>query len=88
MTQSRSSSSSNSRASVASNRSQYLTCRVNITAVIITFVSAVASNSETSVLTAVQLLWVNLCVQLGGIWDPPKLTRQDHGHVRCIGPRD
>ena len=33
---------------------------VNITAVVITFVSAVASNSETSVLTAVQLLWVNL----------------------------
>jgi type III secretory pathway component EscS len=36
--------------------------RVNITAVVITFVSAVASNSEESVLTAVQLLWVNLCV--------------------------
>ncbi len=37
---------------------------VNITAVVITFVSAVASNSETSVLTAVQLLWVNLYVNL------------------------
>lgn len=33
---------------------------VNITAVVITFVSSVASDSETSVLTAVQLLWVNL----------------------------
>ncbi|WVQ83119.1 calcium-translocating P-type ATPase, PMCA-type [Cryptococcus sp. DSM 104549] len=33
---------------------------VNITAVVITFVSAVASSSESSVLTAVQLLWVNL----------------------------
>lgn len=33
---------------------------VNITAVVITFVSAVASASEESVLTAVQLLWVNL----------------------------
>ena len=33
---------------------------VNITAVVITFVSAVASNSEESVLSAVQLLWVNL----------------------------
>lgn len=33
---------------------------VNITAVILTFVSAVASSDETSVLTAVQLLWVNL----------------------------
>lgn len=33
---------------------------VNITAVVLTFVSAVASGNETSVLTAVQLLWVNL----------------------------
>ncbi|SCW01004.1 LAFE_0D02960g1_1 [Lachancea fermentati] len=33
---------------------------VNITAVILTFVSAVASSDESSVLTAVQLLWVNL----------------------------
>ncbi|BGP00966.1 Calcium-transporting ATPase 2 [Rhodotorula toruloides] len=33
---------------------------VNITAVVITFVTAVASEEESSVLTAVQLLWVNL----------------------------
>merc|ERR1712169_84 len=33
---------------------------VNITAVILTFVSAVSSDSNHSVLTAVQLLWVNL----------------------------
>ncbi|OCT53861.1 Calcium-transporting ATPase 2 [Cladophialophora carrionii] len=33
---------------------------VNITAVILTFVSAVSSESNHSVLTAVQLLWVNL----------------------------
>lgn len=33
---------------------------VNITAVIITFVSAVSSSSNESVLTAVQLLWINL----------------------------
>ncbi|CCF58932.1 hypothetical protein KAFR_0F03360 [Kazachstania africana CBS 2517] len=33
---------------------------VNVTAVILTFVSAVASEDESSVLTAVQLLWVNL----------------------------
>lgn len=33
---------------------------VNITAVILTFVSAVSSSDMTSVLTAVQLLWVNL----------------------------
>jgi Ca2+-transporting ATPase len=33
---------------------------VNITAVLITFVSAVANESMKSVLTAVQLLWINL----------------------------
>jgi Ca2+-transporting ATPase len=33
---------------------------VNITAVVLTFVSAVYSSDNTSVLTAVQLLWVNL----------------------------
>ncbi|GAA5987579.1 hypothetical protein JCM10908_002015 [Rhodotorula pacifica] len=33
---------------------------VNITAVIITFVTAVSSSEESSVLTAVQLLWINL----------------------------
>lgn len=33
---------------------------VNVTAVILTFVSAVFSEDETSVLTAVQLLWINL----------------------------
>ena len=32
----------------------------NITAVIITFVSAVASEDEVAVLTAVQLLWINI----------------------------
>ena len=33
---------------------------VNITAVVLTFVSAVSNDDEESVLTAVQLLWVNL----------------------------
>lgn len=33
---------------------------VNITAVIVTFVSAVASSKEESVLSAVQLLWINI----------------------------
>jgi P-type Ca2+ transporter type 2C len=33
---------------------------VNITAVVLTFVTAVSSESESSILTAVQLLWVNL----------------------------
>jgi len=32
----------------------------NVTAVVITFVTAVASNSETSTLSAVQLLWINM----------------------------
>jgi len=48
---------------------------VNITAVILTFVSAVASPSEESVLTAVQLLWVNLIMDtfaaLALATDPP-----------------
>lgn len=36
---------------------------VNICAVLVTFVSAVASSDESSVLTAVQLLWVNLIME-------------------------
>ncbi|OAX78423.1 calcium-translocating P-type ATPase, PMCA-type [Emergomyces africanus] len=48
---------------------------VNITAVIVTFVSAVADADEQSVLTAVQLLWVNLIMDsfaaLALATDPP-----------------
>ncbi|KAH8685475.1 putative calcium p-type ATPase NCA-3 [Tricladium varicosporioides] len=48
---------------------------VNIAAVILTFITAVASNTETSVLTAVQLLWVNLIMDTMGALalstDPP-----------------
>ncbi|KAJ9212385.1 hypothetical protein DTO166G4_6016 [Paecilomyces variotii] len=48
---------------------------VNVTAVILTFVSAVASGDESSVLTAVQLLWVNLIMDtfaaLALATDPP-----------------
>jgi Ca2+-transporting ATPase len=48
---------------------------VNITAVILTFISAVANDSESSVLTAVQLLWVNLIMDtfaaLALATDPP-----------------
>ena len=33
---------------------------VNITAVLLTFITAIYSNSNQSVLKAVQLLWVNL----------------------------
>lgn len=48
---------------------------VNITAVVLTFVSAVASHDQNSVLTAVQLLWVNLIMDtfaaLALATDPP-----------------
>ncbi|KAI4257138.1 MAG: hypothetical protein LQ352_001778 [Teloschistes flavicans] len=48
---------------------------VNITAVILTFISAVANDNEESVLTAVQLLWVNLIMDtfaaLALATDPP-----------------
>ncbi|KAL4766981.1 calcium ion P-type ATPase [Aspergillus nidulans var. acristatus] len=48
---------------------------VNVTAVVLTFVSAVASNDEDSVLSAVQLLWVNLIMDtfaaLALATDPP-----------------
>lgn len=48
---------------------------VNVTAVALTFISAVASSSNASVLTAVQLLWVNLIMDtfaaLALATDPP-----------------
>ena len=48
---------------------------VNITAVLLTFISAVSSSTEESVLTAVQLLWVNLIMDtmaaLALATDPP-----------------
>ena len=48
---------------------------VNITAVILTFVSAIASDKEKSILTPVQLLWVNLIMDtfaaLALATDPP-----------------
>ena len=48
---------------------------VNITAVVLTFISAVGSSTESSVLTAVQLLWVNLIMDtfaaLALATDPP-----------------
>lgn len=49
---------------------------VNITAVVLTFVTAVSSDSQKSVLTAVQLLWVNLIMDtlaaLALATDPPQ----------------
>jgi Ca2+-transporting ATPase len=54
---------------------------VNITAVILTFVSAVSSEDQTSVLTAVQLLWVNLIMDtfaaLALATDPPTRSLLD-----------
>ncbi|KAL5116469.1 plasma membrane calcium [Pleosporales sp. CAS-2024a] len=54
---------------------------VNITAVMLTFVSAVASPDQESVLTAVQLLWVNLIMDtfaaLALATDPPTRTLLD-----------
>jgi Ca2+-transporting ATPase len=48
---------------------------VNVTAVILTFVTAVSNDEESSVLTAVQLLWVNLIMDtlaaLALATDPP-----------------
>jgi Ca2+-transporting ATPase len=49
---------------------------VNVTAVVLTFVSAAASGEQASVLTAVQLLWVNLIMDtlaaLALATDPPQ----------------
>lgn len=54
---------------------------VNIVAVLLTFVSAVSSSDETSVLNAVQLLWVNLIMDtmaaLALATDPPPPTVLD-----------
>ena len=54
---------------------------VNITAVVLTFISAVASSSESSVLSAVQLLWVNLIMDtfaaLALATDPPTASLLD-----------
>lgn len=54
---------------------------VNITAVVLTFVTAVSSSTESSVLTAVQLLWVNLIMDtfaaLALATDPPTASILD-----------
>ena len=54
---------------------------VNITAVLLTFITATSSSKEESVLTAVQLLWVNLIMDtlaaLALATDPPTLSLLD-----------
>lgn len=64
---------------------------VNVTAVLLTFVSAVASSENASVLTAVQLLWVNLIMDtfaaLALATDPPSpsvLDREPDGRTKGL----
>ncbi|KAK3936057.1 hypothetical protein QBC46DRAFT_357797 [Diplogelasinospora grovesii] len=63
---------------------------VNVTAVILTFVSAVASDKEESVLNAVQLLWVNLIMDtfaaLALATDPPAPSILDRKPDRKSAP--
>lgn len=63
---------------------------VNITAVLTTFITAVYSDKETSVLTAVQLLWVNLIMDtfaaLALATDPPTPAILDRKPVPKSAP--
>ncbi|KAJ4008150.1 plasma membrane calcium [Fusarium irregulare] len=63
---------------------------VNITAVVLTFVSAVASSTQESVLNAVQLLWVNLIMDtfaaLALATDPPTRSVLDRKPDRKSAP--
>jgi Ca2+-transporting ATPase len=63
---------------------------VNITAVLITLISAVASTSETSVLSAVQLLWVNIIMDtfaaLALATDPASEASLDRKPERATAP--
>lgn len=63
---------------------------VNVTAVVLTFVSAVASAKEQSVLNAVQLLWVNLIMDtfaaLALATDPPTRSVLDRKPDRKSAP--
>ncbi|KAK4100093.1 calcium-translocating P-type ATPase [Parathielavia hyrcaniae] len=63
---------------------------VNITAVFLTFISAVASNDERSVLNAIQLLWVNLIMDtfaaLALATDPPNGSLLDRAPEPRLAP--
>ncbi|KAI6037756.1 Ca-transporting ATPase [Pisolithus marmoratus] len=62
----------------------------NVTAVVITFVTAVASSSESSVLSAVQLLWINIIMDtfaaLALATDPPSPTLLDRKPDKLSAP--
>ncbi|KAL2190273.1 calcium-translocating P-type ATPase [Thermothelomyces heterothallicus CBS 203.75] len=63
---------------------------VNITAVVLTFVSAIASDQERSVLNAIQLLWVNLIMDtfaaLALASDPPTDSLLDRAPEPRLAP--
>ncbi|GAB1319894.1 plasma membrane calcium [Madurella fahalii] len=63
---------------------------VNITAVVLTFISAVASSEERSVLNAIQLLWVNLIMDtfaaLALATDPPSDSQLDRAPESRTAP--
>ncbi|KAL1845170.1 hypothetical protein VTK73DRAFT_995 [Phialemonium thermophilum] len=63
---------------------------VNVTAMVLTFVSAVASGTEESVLNAVQLLWINLIMDtfaaLALATDPPSPSVLDRKPERKSAP--
>jgi len=63
---------------------------VNITAVVITFVTALASNQEESVLSAVQLLWINIIMDtfaaLALATDPASETQLDRKPDKKTAP--
>ncbi|KAI5120195.1 hypothetical protein M0805_006301 [Coniferiporia weirii] len=62
----------------------------NVTAVIITFVTAVASSSSTSALTAVQLLWINIIMDtfaaLALATDPASPALLDRKPIKSTAP--
>jgi Ca2+-transporting ATPase len=62
----------------------------NVTAVVVTFVTAVASSTESSVLSAVQLLWINIIMDtfaaLALATDPASVTQLDRKPDKPTAP--
>ena len=75
---------------VTNERLHQFQLTVNVTAVVLTFVSAVASGEGESVLNAVQLLWVNLIMDtfaaLALATDPPTRSVLDRKPDRKSAP--